>query len=89
MSSDQIDAAIITPAAKPKSSFSTHAGIFLRIKNTIAEPSVVPMNGMISPQKTSILISYDKFFLSNDVFQQTVEVDYTVRLWGIAEDNHH
>ena len=40
--SDHIDAAIITPDAKPSKSFSTLLLILFFMKNTIAEPNVVP-----------------------------------------------
>ena len=41
-----MDAAIMTPAANPRSAFSTNGEILSFIKNTIAAPSVVPTNGI-------------------------------------------
>ena len=58
--SDQTDAAIITPAANPSNAFSSRAFISLRIRNTIAAPSVVPSSGtsntIISDIPISLLI---------------------------------
>ena len=48
MSSDQMEAATITPEAKPKRVFCNFAGISSFMKNTKPEPRVVPMNGIIS-----------------------------------------
>lgn len=44
--SDHIDAATITPEAKPNSVFSKRAGMDLRIRNTKADPIVVPRKGI-------------------------------------------
>lgn len=44
--SDQIDAATITPEAKPNKVFSKRAGMDLRIRNTKADPIVVPRKGI-------------------------------------------
>lgn len=49
MSSDQTEAAIITPEAKPSSAFCTLSPICLLKKNTVAEPSTVPASGSSSP----------------------------------------
>ena len=49
--SDHTDAAIITPDANPSNSFCTFSFISFRIKNTIAEPNVVPANGIKIPAK--------------------------------------
>lgn len=46
---DHIDAAIITPDAKPNNNFSTLGLILFFIKITIAEPKVVPINGINNP----------------------------------------
>ena len=43
---DHTDAAIITPAANPKSIFSNFGAIRFFKKNTIAEPSDVPRKGI-------------------------------------------
>ena len=45
MSKDHIDAATMTPDAKPKSSFRNQSLIAPRSRNTMAAPKVVPMNG--------------------------------------------
>ena len=49
INSDHILAATITPAAKPRSSFSLRPLTFRLIKNTAAAPSAVPANGMRIP----------------------------------------
>ena len=46
---DHTDAATITPDAKPSSDFCSRADISFRIKNTKAEPSIVPSSGINSP----------------------------------------
>ena len=48
MSSDHMDAAIITPAANPGRAFSTSGDILSFIRNTMAAPSVVPANGQLT-----------------------------------------
>ena len=50
----QIDAATITPAAKPASARCTKSPRDLFIKNTHAEPSAVPIKGIKIPNNTSI-----------------------------------
>ena len=64
--SDHTDAATMTPAANPINIFSIFLLILFLIKNTIADPSKVPMNGIITPAATliSILIPmlYSSFF---------------------------
>ena len=52
MSSDQTEAAIITPEAKPSSAFCTFAPICFLKKNTVAEPSTVPASGSSRPSRT-------------------------------------
>ena len=54
ISSDQTEAAIITPEAKPSSSFSSFSFILFFIRNTIAAPSVVPAKGINSPNANII-----------------------------------
>ena len=49
ISSDHTDAATITPEAKPNSDFCNRTDISPRIKNTKAEPSIVPSNGIRRP----------------------------------------
>ena len=71
--SDQIEAAIITPDAKPKSNFSINLFILFLIKNTIAEPRVVPANGINNPNVKSIyfisfFIYLFYFFISHFIF---------------------
>ena len=58
MRSDHTDAAIITPDAKPSSSFCTHADIPSRSRKTIAAPRVVPTKGSSRPYITSLCIIY-------------------------------
>ena len=41
MSILQMEAAIITPAAKPKHTFCSRSSMVLRIRNTVAAPRVV------------------------------------------------
>ena len=43
---DQTDAAIMTPDANPKRTFSRRIFILFFIKNTIAAPKTVPKNGI-------------------------------------------
>ena len=49
ISSDHIDAATITPEAKPNISFLGLLPISCFIKKTVAAPSAVPKNGIVSP----------------------------------------
>ena len=49
ISSDQTDAATITPDAKPRSDFCTHGEISSFMKKTNAAPSIVPSSGISSP----------------------------------------
>lgn len=51
---DHIEAAIITPDANPKSSFSIFLFILFLIKNTIAAPRIVPTNGINNPVNNCI-----------------------------------
>lgn len=61
----QIDAATITPAAKPASERCTISLSDFFIKNTHAEPSVVPIKGISMPIKVSITSpSLNKKFVS-------------------------
>ena len=53
---DQIDAAIITPPAKPNNTFWIFGFILFFIKNTNAAPIVVPINCRIIPKIISIFI---------------------------------
>ena len=55
------DAAIITPDANPNNNFSTFRLNLFFIKNTIADPKVVPKNGIANPIVKSILslLSYN------------------------------
>ena len=56
--SDHTDAAIITPDANPSNTFSTRLSIPFFIKNTIAEPRVVPSNGINSPTVRYIFFTF-------------------------------
>ncbi|MBQ7686660.1 MAG: hypothetical protein IJT28_05465, partial [Bacteroidaceae bacterium] len=49
ISGDHTDAATITPDAKPSNVFCNRTDISPRIKNTKAEPSIVPSSGINSP----------------------------------------
>ncbi len=53
----QIEAATITPAAKPASERCTKSPSDFFIKNTQAEPSVVPKKGIMIPIKVSICLT--------------------------------
>ena len=55
MSSDHTDAATITPEAKPRSDFCSRTDISPRMKNTKAEPSIVPSSGTSSPMINVII----------------------------------
>ena len=46
ISSDQTDAAIMTPDAKPSSNFPSFASISFFMKKTIADPRTVPRKGI-------------------------------------------
>ena len=62
ISNDHTDAAIITPAANPKSSFSMVWFNWFFIKNTIAAPNVVPVNGIIKPTiKLIFMLTFSHF----------------------------
>ena len=49
---DQIDAAIMTPEAKPSNNFCIFGLISFLSRNTIAAPSDVPINGNKMPRAT-------------------------------------
>jgi len=53
----QIDAATITPAAKPARARCTRSPRDFFIKNTQAAPSVVPKKGIMIPKKVSICLT--------------------------------
>ena len=53
----QIDAATITPAAKPARARCTETPSDFFIKNTQAAPSVVPKKGIMIPIKVSICLT--------------------------------
>ena len=62
INNDHIDAAIITPAAKPINNFWTFLFIsFFLIKNTNPEPNVVPRNGISTPIITLPIMSSSTF----------------------------
>lgn len=54
ISKDHTEAAIITPAANPKSNFSNFGAIRFFKKNTIAEPSDVPRKGIANIMNSDI-----------------------------------
>ncbi len=49
ISNDHTEAATITPDAKPSNDFCRRADISPRMKNTKAEPSIVPSSGINNP----------------------------------------
>ena len=53
----QMDAATITPAAKPARARCTKLPRDFFIKNTQAEPSAVPKKGIMIPRKVSICLT--------------------------------
>ena len=53
----QMDAATITPEAKPARDRRTKSLSDFFIKNTQAEPSVVPKKGIMIPRKVSICLT--------------------------------
>ena len=55
MSNDHTDAATITPEAKPSNDFCSRMDISSFIKNTKAEPSIVPNSGIRSPMVIVII----------------------------------
>ena len=68
---DHIEAASITPDAKPNSNFSTFEFILFFIKNTIAEPSVVPKKGIAKPV-TKFIKSPPYLFVSIINFKSSI-----------------
>ena len=60
--SDQTDAAIITPDANPRSIFCRRTFIPFCIKITIAEPSVVPINGSLFLINITVHLYFLRFF---------------------------
>ena len=56
ISNDHTDAATITPDAKPNNVFCSFTDILPFIKNTKAEPSIVPSNGINSPIINVVII---------------------------------
>ena len=54
ISKDHTDAAIITPAANPKSIFSNFGAIRFFKKNTMAEPRDVPIKGIANIMNSDI-----------------------------------
>ena len=65
ISSDHTDAAIITPAANPKSVFCSSSDICLPVRNTIADPSMMPTIGM------SRLVRIVIYFFASSMFPST------------------
>ena len=56
--SDQKQAATMTPDAKPSMALLVFPAIPPRIRNTMAAPSVVPRNGIVSPIIVSMLLKF-------------------------------
>ena len=56
ISSDHTDAATITPDAKPSNVFCNLTDISSFMKNTKAEPSIVPSSGISSPMINVVVI---------------------------------
>ena len=63
MSSDHTAAATITPDAKPSSDFCRRSDIWSFIRNTNAEPSIVPSSGKSNPMVIVVII-LNSFVLS-------------------------
>ena len=61
ISSDHTDAATITPDAKPSNVFCNRTDISPFMKNTKAEPSIVPSNGISNPMINVVVIFYLPF----------------------------
>ena len=70
--SDHTLAATITPAAKPKSKRWTESFILFFIKKTQAEPSVVPKNGIESPNAIESISTSCPFILAEKTPGNTV-----------------
>ena len=60
ISSDHTEAATITPDAKPSKDFCIRADISSFMKNTKAEPSIVPSSGISSPMINVVVIGTTK-----------------------------
>ena len=56
MSSDHTEAATMTPEAKPSNDLRSGSDISSFMKNTKAEPSIVPSSGMRSPASSVIVV---------------------------------
>ncbi len=56
MSNDHTEAATITPEAKPNNDFCNKEDICLFIRNTNAEPSMVPNRGMSKPKVIVVML---------------------------------
>ena len=56
MSSDHTEAATITPEANPSSAFCSLTGISPFIRNTKAEPSIVPSSGISNPIVSVVVV---------------------------------
>ena len=56
MSSDHTEAATITPEANPSSAFCSLTGISPFIRNTKAEPSIVPSRGISNPVVSIVVV---------------------------------
>ena len=59
ISSDHTDAATITPDAKPNNAFCKLTDISSFMKNTKAEPSIVPNSGISSPMVNVVIIRWN------------------------------
>ena len=58
ISSDHTDAATITPDAKPNSDFCSLGDMSFFMKNTKAEPSIVPSSGIKRPMINVVISDY-------------------------------
>lgn len=83
--SDQTDAATITPDAKPSRIFCSMAGISLCIKNTNAEPSAVPRNGINNP----ISIAFISPFICKAPLLSAREKTYITPINRYPLSSHH
>jgi hypothetical protein len=57
INNDHIEAATMTPEAKPKSVFCKRSGIFSFMKKTKAAPIVVPKKGMSSVKRIPFILA--------------------------------
>ena len=91
--SDQTEAAIITPAAKPSKAFSTEGFIFFFKNSTHPAPRLVPIKGIIIPKVIIIItVSYyeiRKHGVKNIIINQTSSLHFSHFLFSLGEAVNH